>query len=308
MQTTVLGRTALTVTVAGLGCGGFSRLGLESKGFDHAAGIVRAAYEEGVNFFDTATLYGTQEAVGKGLEGIPRDSYILSTKFPYSGKTPDDFMQTLDESLRELKTDYIDIYHLHGVKPEDYPRVRDTFVPLMAKAKQEGKIRFPGITEHFGTDTSHRMFTAALEDDIFDVVMVGYNLLNPSAAKSVFPLTREKNVGVLCMFAVRSALSNPRQLAVDIGRILERGQADPALVKPVGALDFLVESGAAGSMTEAAYRFCRHTPGVGVVLTGTSSAAHLKENLLSIQGPKLPGEILARLYAMFGGVDCVNGQ
>jgi L-galactose dehydrogenase len=308
MQTITLGRTGLTVTVAGLGCGGHSRLGLESKGPDHAAGIVRAAYNEGVNFFDTATLYGTQEAVGKGLAGIPRDTYILSTKFPCSGKTPGDFTQTLNESLRELQTDYIDVYHLHGVKPGDYPLVRDTFVPLMEKAKQDGKIRFPGITEHFGTDTSHRMFETALREDIFDVAMVGYNLLNPSAAKTVFPLTREKNVGVLCMFAVRSALSNPRQLTIDIGRILEHGQADPALLKPEGALDFLVQSGAAGSIMEAAYRFCRHTPGVDVVLTGTSSAAHLRENLLSIQGPKLADEILARLHALFGGVDCVSGQ
>jgi L-galactose dehydrogenase len=308
MQITTLGRTALKVSVAGLGCGGHSRLGLEKNGLDHAAGIVRAAYDEGVNFFDTATLYGTQEAVGKGLEGIPRDAYILSTKFPYSGKTAEDFARTLDESLRELKTSYIDIYHLHGVKPRDYPQVRDVFVPLMLKAKQEGRIRFLGITEHFGTDTSHRMLEAALPEDIFDVIMTGYNLLNPSAAKRVLPLTREKNVGVLCMFAVRSALSNPRQLKIDIGRILEQGQADPALVKPEGALDFLARDGIASSIVEAAYRFCRHTPGVGVTLTGTGSAAHLKENLVSIQGPKLPGEILVRLQAMFGGVDCVSGQ
>jgi aryl-alcohol dehydrogenase-like predicted oxidoreductase len=291
-----------------LGCGGHSRLGLPGKGIDHAAGIVRAAYEAGVNFFDTAAAYGTEGAVGKGLEGIPRDAYVLSTKFPYPGKAAGDFEQSLHESLRQLKTEYVDVYHLHGVKPDDYPRVRDTFVPLMLKAKQEGKIRFLGITEHFGTDTSHRMFADALAEDIFDVAMVGYNLLNPSAAKSVFPLTLEKNLGVLCMFAVRSALSNPRQLAIDIERILEHGQADPALVKAERPLDFLVRAGAAASIMEAAYRFCRHTPGVGVTLTGTGSAAHLRENLLSIQGPKLPEEILARLGAMFGGVDCVSGQ
>jgi L-galactose dehydrogenase len=308
MQTSILGRTALRVSVAGLGCGGHSRLGLEKGGLEHAAGIVRAAYEEGVNFFDTASIYGTEEAVGKGLEGIPRDAFVLSTKFPYSGKTAGDFAPTLEQSLRLLKTDYVDVYHLHGVKPDDYPRARDTFVPLMLKARQEGKIRFLGITEHFGTDTSHRMFQAALPEDIFDVVMVGYNLLNPSAARTVFPLAAQKNAGVLCMFAVRSALSNPRQLAIDIGRIFEHGQAGPVLAKTEDALDFLARPGVAASITEAAYRFCRHTPGIGVVLTGTGSAAHLRENLLSIQGPRLPGGILERLRAMFAGVDCVSGQ
>ena len=82
MQKTILGRTGLEVTVAGLGCGGFSRLGIDRE-LDHAASIVRKAYDAGVNFFDTAAIYGTQEAVGKGLNGLPRNSYVLSTKFSY---------------------------------------------------------------------------------------------------------------------------------------------------------------------------------------------------------------------------------
>jgi aryl-alcohol dehydrogenase-like predicted oxidoreductase len=171
----------------------------------------------------------------------------------------------------------------------------------MRKAQRDGKIRFLCITEHFGTDTSHAMFEAALPEDIFDVVMAGYNLLNPSAAKNVLPVCREKNVGVLCMFAVRTALSNAEQLKKDIAKILEHGQADPALVKREGTLDFLMRDGCAGSIMEAAYRFCRHTPGIDVVLTGKGSAANLKENLAAIQGPKLP-------EAMFGGADCVSGQ
>jgi aryl-alcohol dehydrogenase-like predicted oxidoreductase len=292
--------------VAGLGCGGFSRIGIEKHGLDHAAGLVRAAYDAGVNFFDTATVYGTQGAVGKGLEGIPRTNYVLSTKFPYKNKTGGDFRKTLEESLRELKTDYIDIYHLHGVAPADYSLVRDTFVPLMRKAREEGKIRFLGITEVFGTDTAHEMFQTALLEDLFDVIMVGYNLLNPSAAKRVLPVTREKGIGVLCMFAVRRALSDPAQLKTDIGRILERGQADPALVTAEHTLDFLAQE--AADIPEAAYRFCRHTPGIDVVLTGTGSAAHLRDNLRAIQKPKLSGETLARLESMFGAVDCVSGQ
>jgi aryl-alcohol dehydrogenase-like predicted oxidoreductase len=306
METTVLGRTGLKVSVAGLGCGGFSRIGIEKYGLDHAAGIVRTAYDAGVTFFDTATVYGTQGAVGKGLEGIPRTNYVLSTKFPYKNKTGGDFRKTLEESLRELRTDYIDIYHLHGVAPADYPLVRDTFVPLMRKAREEGKIRFLGITEVFGTDTAHEMFQAALPEDLFDVIMVGYNLLNPSAAKRVLPVTREKGTGVLCMFAVRRALSDPAQLKTDIGRILERGQADPALVAAEHTLDFLAPE--AAGIPEAAYRFCRHTPGIDVVLTGTGSAAHLRDNLRAIQKPKLSGETLARLESMFGAVDCVSGQ
>jgi len=308
MQTVTLGRTGLKATVAGLGCGGFSRIGLPVYGLDHAAGIVRAAWDGGVNFFDTATAYGTQEAVAKGLAGIRRTDYILSTKFPYKNKGPGDLLKTLDESLRELKTDYVDIYHIHGVLPEDYKTVRDTLVPALQTAKQAGKIRFLGITEAFGTETSHRMLKEALPDDLFDVIMVGYNLLNPSAAAWVLPTAAAKKLGVLCMFAVRKALSNQAQLEADIARILEQGQADPALVKPKTTLDFLVKEGFSASITEAAYRFCRHSPGIGVVLTGTGNAAHLASNLEAIQGPALPPEALAKLRAMFGRVDCVSGQ
>jgi L-galactose dehydrogenase len=308
METVTLGRTGLRASAAGLGCGGFSRLGIEGRGIEHAAGIVRAAYDRGVNFFDTATAYGTQAAVGRGLRGLRRDSYIISTKFPYKNRDPGELPILLEESLRELETDYIDIYHLHGVSAQDYPEARDRFFPLMEKAKREGKIRFPGITEIFGLDTGHDMFQLSLRDDIFDVIMTGYNILNPSAARRVLPAAREKNLGVLCMFAVRQALHDPAQLKKDIKKILEKGQAGPALLKEEGALDFLVESGAAGSIVEAAYRFCRHTPGIGVVLSGTGNAEHLADNIASILKGPLPGEILEKLEALFGGVDCVSGQ
>jgi L-galactose dehydrogenase len=308
IETAILGRTGLRATIAGLGCGGFSRIGIEKYGLDHAAGIVRAAYDRGLNFFDTATVYGTQTAVGRGLRGLKRDSYIISTKFPYKNRSPAELPAALEESLRELNTDYIDIYHLHGVSARDYPDVRDSFVPLMEKAKREGKIRFLGITEIFGLDTGHAMFGLSLPDNIFDVIMTGYNMLNPSAAKRVLPAAAEKNLGVLCMFAVRQALHDPAQLKKDIRKILENGQADPALVKEEGALDFLVESGAAGSIIEAAYRFCRHAPGIGVVLSGTGNEDHLRDNIDSILKGPLPGEILEKLETLFGGVDCVSGQ
>lgn len=312
METITLGRTGLKVTVAGLGCGGHSRIGITKYGLDHAAGIVRSAFDAGVNFFDTATAYGTQAAVGKGLAGISRDKYVLSTKFPYKNKTgirsAADLLETLDESLRELNTDYIDIYHIHGVSAVDYPLVRETLVPAMEQAKKAGKLRFLGITEIFAYDTGHDMLRICLPDDIFDVIMVGYNLLNPSAAKRVLPLAIEKNVGVLCMFAVRSALSNPAQLRIDVGRILEHAQADAALVRDETVLDFLVQSGTATSIMDAAYRYCRHTKGIGVVLTGTSSPSHLKDNLSSIQKGPLPKNILEKLEKLFGNVDCISGQ
>ncbi|MCL2059034.1 MAG: aldo/keto reductase [Oscillospiraceae bacterium] len=284
MDTIILGKTGLRATIAGLGCGGFSRIGIQKYGVDHAAGIVRTAYDEGVNFFDTAAAYGTEGAVGQGLAGLPRDSYILSTKYPYrrSGdwraNGAADLMESLENSLRELRTDHVDIYHLHGVTPEDYADARDILLPAMIKAREQGKLRFLGITELFGTDTSHEAFKQAVPENLFDVIMVGYNMLNPSAAKEILPKASELNTGVLCMFAVRSALSNQEQLVTDIGRIIANGQAGEGLAATKDALDFLVSGDAppAASVMEAAYRFCRHTPPIHVGLTGTSDAGHLR--------------------------------
>ena len=305
MDKITLGRTGLNVTAAGLGGGGFSRLGID-LGIDHAASVVRAAYDAGVTFFDTAMAYGTEAAVAQGLSGVSRDKYVISTKFSYGGftgtmETAQALTDALDASLKRLNTDYVDIYHLHAVTAEDYKQAMETFAPVLIKAREQGKIRFPGVTERFVIDTNHRMLPLALADDFFDVMMVGYNLLNPSAAKTVLPQAIEKGVGILNMFAVRSALHNPEQLKTDIARILAAGQGNAEMLSGDAPLDFL-------KLPEDAYRFCRHTSGIGVTLTGTKSTAHLAENLKSINMPPLSADVLARLDAMFGDVDCVSGQ
>ena len=316
MRQITLGRTGITTTVAGLGCGGSSLLGLKKYGEAHAANIVRLAYDSGVRFFDTATAYGTEAAVGIGLTGLRREDYVLSTKDPlrdgWLENYATSFTQILDESLRALKTDYIDIYNIHGVSPSAYANVKALLVPEMLKAQAAGKIRFLGVTETFAADTTHQMLDAALDDDIFDVVMVGYNMMNPSAAKTILPRTIRQNVGVLCMYAVRHALSNPTLMKRDIQTILDNNQGGAGLEATETALDFLsqaVQGGkAASSIMDAAYRFCAHTNGIDVVLTGTSSKEHLADNLRSIDDEPLPDSILEKIWALFGDSDCVSGQ
>ena len=311
MEQTILGRTGLKVSIAGLGCGGHSRIGIKS-GEVHAASIVKKAIELGVNFIDTAAAYRTEGAVGLGLVGIPRDSYVVSSKFPYGfdGQfaPPEKLTETLDNCLRQIRSDYVDIYHIHGLLPSDYDRACETYIPVMQKAKEQGKIRFLGVTERFAADTTHQMLQRAIADGIFDVVMVGYNMLNPSAAKTVLPVAIKNNIGVLNMFAVRSALSDPVRLKANLDGIAEKGQGGPGFRPDVDIFDFLTEDGAAESVINAAYRFCRHSPGVSITLTGTSKAEHLVENLRSIEMPPLPAGILAKLDTIFGNVDCASSE
>lgn len=311
MQKVRLGRTGLEVGVAGLGCGGHSRLGT-ATGHDeaHAVRVVQHALDLGIDFIDTARAYGTETAVGKAIKGR-RDEVVISTKVsPGRGVDPltaTQLTESLEKSLVRLGTDYVDVFHLHGMHAEETAYCTEELVPEMLRQRDAGKLRFLGVTETFSRDPEHRMFEAALDGDQFDVVMVGFSLLNPSARERVFPKTLANDVGTLIMFAVRRALSQPDALAKLVASLVDDGMVDAALATS-DPLGFVAAHPAVDSLVQAAYRFCRHEPGAHVILTGTGSTEHLDANVAAIQAPPLPPEITDRLAALFGAVDSVSGN
>jgi L-galactose dehydrogenase len=314
MEYTILGRTGLKVSVAGLGCGGPSRLGLRDNAAAEAGAVslVRQAIDLGINLLDTAQSYGTEPVVGKAIAGVARDQLIISTKKTLPSldhsNPAEEVVKGLEQSLRAIGTDYIDIYHLHGVEPKDYVFAKEKLMPAMRRLRDQGKIRFIGVTEGFVTDTSHQMLQESLREDMWDVVMVGFNLLNPSARRTVFPVTAAKKVVVLDMFAVRRALSQSDRLRSLCGELIQTGVIPSGSIDADDPLGFLLEQGVAATIPEAAYRFCRHEPGVDVVLTGTGNPEHLKANIQAILKPPLPQPALRRLEELFGSLDSLTGN
>lgn len=309
----MLGRTGLRASVMGLGGGGHSRLGHRTGATQaESATIVRRALDLGVNFIDTAEAYGTEETVGAGIRGRPRDEIILSTKKSMTADgrviTAAELATGLDASLTRLGTDYVDIYHLHAVRAPQYEYVLTELVPELVRQREAGKIRFLGITEQFGEDTGHAMLSRAVHDEPWDVVMVGFNVLNQSARERVLAETRRRDLGVLCMFAVRAALSRPDMLRRTIADLVEEGLVDRDALDADDPLGFLTADGVTGSVPEAAYRFCRAEPGIHVVLSGTGNPQHLEENVASLLKPPLPVDVHARLVETFARVDTVSGQ
>jgi aryl-alcohol dehydrogenase-like predicted oxidoreductase len=299
------------VSAVGLGCGGHSRLGL-ATGHDeaHAIGIIEHALELGIRFIDTAPAYETEVAVGNAIRGR-RDQVVLSTKASpgRDGQLASaaEIADSIEKSLGRLGTDYIDLFHLHGVMAAQYEHCAEVLVPELVRHQEAGKVRFLGITEAFIRDPSHQMLPRALRDGHFDVAMVGFNLLNPSARYIVFPLTLN-DVGTLIMFAVRRALSCDDALRELVKQLIRDGLVDARMVHEKDPLDFLSSHRDVTSVVQAAYRFCRHEPGAHVILTGTGSAEHLAENVASILAPRLPDELLSRLGQIFGRVDTVSGN
>lgn len=313
MEYITLGRTGLQASVLGLGGGGHSRLGVSrGAGTAESVGIVRHALDLGVNFIDTAEAYGTEPLVGEALRDVDRQTVILSTKkSPTEDNQPINAARLtlgLEQSLARLQTDYVDIYHLHGVRADRYDHAVDELVPALLRLREQGKIRFLGITEHFGGDTGHAMMSRAVRDDYWDVVMVGFSILNQSARERVFVETQRRNIGVLGMFAVRDALSRPEKLRETIAELVQQGQIAPDALDAQDPLGFILQDGDVASVPEAAYRFCRAEPGMHVVLSGTGNPQHLDENVAAILRPPLSPGIHQRLVDIFAGIDTVSGQ
>jgi hypothetical protein len=132
--------------------------------------VVRTALDLGVNLIDTAEVYGTEAIVGKAIEGVRRDRVILATKkLPPSADHTDpvgELRRGLEQSLRRLRTDYVDIYFLHGVSPKQYYYAYETFVPSLQRMRDEGKIRAVGITEAFTRDPAAPHVTTGARSNV----------------------------------------------------------------------------------------------------------------------------------------------
>lgn len=310
MDYTTLGRTGLKVSVMGVGCGGPSRVGQNTGNtVEESIAVVKHALASGVNFIDTAEVYRTEKIVGKAIKDLNRETLVISTKkSTWGNPKPDDILKSFERSLKNIGTDYVDIYHLHGVVLSDYEYLASEIAPILQELRDQGRIRFLGITERFNPDPHHSMLQRALQDDYWDVMMVGFNILNQSARYRVLAKAIEKDIGILIMFAVRLALSRPKRLKECIDELIDKNQIDVSEIDTNNPLKFLIRKDGAENLVDAAYRFCRYEPGTHVILSGTGNLDHLKENIKSLQRPPLPESDVKRLKKIFQNVDSISGQ
>ncbi len=312
MDYVTFGRTGMSVSSIGLGTGGASRLGMGGGADERqAVEVIHRALELGITYFDTAKGYGTEAVVGDGLRGS-RENIVLSTK-AYASRddgtllSAAQFREEIEDSLRLLRTEMIDVYHLHRLALSEYDYAISEIFPVLERCREEGKIRFFGVSESTSQDADHAMLARAAAEGDFDVIMTGFNLFNQGARTRVFPDTIRNNIAVEIMGAARGPYSNPELLRAAVRQLIADGKLVHDSVDPRDPLGFLVGPGHAATLAEASYRLARYEPGVHVVLVGTGDVDHLEQNILSMQRGPLPDDDLDLVRERFGHLRVTRG-
>ena len=194
MKTVTLGKTGITVNRNGFGALPIQRVSVEEAGR-----LLRKAFDNGIDFFDTARSYSDSEyKIGLALSDV-RDKIVIATKTPST--TVEGFWKDLETSLSLLKTDYIDIYQFHN--PAFCPKPGDGtgLYEAMLEAKAQGKIRHIGIT-------NHRLAVAqeAVESGLYETLQFPFSYLASEKDEALVRLCAEKNVGFICMKALSGGL------------------------------------------------------------------------------------------------------
>jgi aryl-alcohol dehydrogenase-like predicted oxidoreductase len=323
MEYRTLGRTGLRVSELGFGCGNVGGLMVRGTPAERERAVARAL-ELGINYFDTAPLYGdgqSEQHLGQAIRALKAQVYV-GTKVRLAPaaltEMPLAIARSLEASLGRLGLERVDLLQLHNLVTVERRGgsvsgrdVLDTIVPALSKLVAQGKTRYYGITALGDTAALHDVLDAR----VLDTAQVCYNLLNPSAGHAVpagfpahdfgrlLPRARECGTGAIVIRVMAAgALSG-----VDTRHPVAVPTVDPIASGPDYATDVhrarmlapLVDEGHVGSLVEAALRFPLATDAVSTVLLGYSSLEHLEYAAACMAKGPLPAATMARLSTLW---------
>lgn len=321
MEKRLLGRTNLKVSPLGFGTGGGSdplgqETGVPEKEVHR---LIHGVYDLGINYFDTSPGYMESEVIlGNALKALsrPRDSYVVSTKVPLAGghtdnvhiMSPGEVRESVERSLKRMQMDYVDVLLMAVAGPEYYDPVMNDHLPVLEQMQKEGLFKFLGSSEQTRSDGTHEWQMKLLSRDVTDVIMAGHNMINQSAQRTVFPVCKERNLGVLNVFTVRNVFWNEQRLEEVISELKNAGKIPMESLPEKKPLQWIIDEGAADTLVEAAYRYACYTDPVTTVMCGSKKIEELEENIHSIEKGDLPGEVRERLGNIFGSIDVPVGN
>lgn len=289
MERRPLGRTGLDVPVLGFGTAPLGDIfGAIDEG--DAIAAVHAAIERGVDYFDTAPLYGfglAEERLGKALEGR-RDRAIVATKCCRDGFTEFDFSAarvtaSVDESLRRLRTDHIDIFQIHDVEFGNARQVLEEAIPAAHALKESGKVRFVGIT---GLPVRHlRRLAAEAELDTL-LSWAHLNLVEDELATELAPLAADRGFGLMSASPLLQGLLTERPLP-------DWHRSPEPLRAAVPAMAAACRD-AGTDLASVAVRWAVEHPAPATTIVGIAGMDDLTRNLEALARP-IPDGLLDRL-------------
>jgi L-galactose dehydrogenase/L-glyceraldehyde 3-phosphate reductase len=293
---------------------------------DQERAIARAI-AAGVNYFDTAVQYGDGESernLGRVLQSLKPANAVVGTKVRLPpgdfGRINEAVILSLEGSLARLRLDRVDILHLHNAITDDgggsalsVRQVLDEVVPAFEQLRQQGKIRYLGITAVGYTTALHQVIDAGG----FDSAQIVYNMLNPSAAEPLpenypaqdygrlFDHTKAAGVGVVGIRVLAGgALSGSAErhpIASPAPEPIGSAMSYEADIDRARRLSPLVEEGFAASLTEAATRFAISHPAMGTILVGMATPQQFEDALTAVEKGPLPQAALDRLSELREG-------
>jgi len=300
MEKRQLGRSGLEVTAIGLGCwvmGGWMWGGADDE---QSVGAVRRAVELGVNFIDTAPVYGhgrSEEMVGRALEGL-RDQVVVATKCglvwpPREGRNhfvgpdgvpifhnlePDSIIAECEASLRRLKTDVIDVYQCHW--PDPGTSLDDT-MPALLKLREQGKIRAIGLSNF-----SVERIQQCLANGRIDSDQPQYNMLDRTIEAKILPFCRENGIGIIAYSPLGRGILTGK---VTMDRTFEEGdhRANLPWYRPANrkrVLAFLdqlrpIADGHGATLAQLAANWVIRQEGVTTAICGARHPDQVEENV-----------------------------
>ena len=303
-----LGRTELRVSEISYGA---------ARGNTHEAqqviSTLHAAFDAGVNFVDTAAGYDngdSERVLGTALKG--HEDVFLETKYcPYESYlpeavyngTPQKLVASVEESLRRLQRDHIDILLGHGIRSlatlDQF--MSDGCYDAMVRLREQGKVRYIGISELSEGDGTHEVLQLAVPSGAFDVVMLTINILLQTAVKNVLPLCEQLDVGTIVMMPLNQAskesglVSIPAALECVRRHIVVGNLPSISPYTEPSLFDFLYPY----SIPEAGLRYVL-AQSISTCCVGIRTLTHLYANLRAVDPPYLDQNRMQQIEKLFG--------
>ena len=313
MEYRILGKTGLKISVLSFGCGAVGGLMVKGAASDQERAVARAM-EFGINYFDTAPMYGNGESernLGRVLKALKRPKIYVGTKVfvEATGDIGKFIADSMEASLRRLGLDSVDLYQLHNPISDakrdgsiDTKTVREQVLPAFERLREQGKARYFGFTALGDTPAIQSVL------DSFESAQVSYNLLNPSAGTKLpsgYPaqdygnLLARANAGGVGTIGIR-VLAGGALSSAETRHPLGMHSVDPIGSASTYAGDVaranrfgeIIKRGFAQSLVEASLRFVLSNPDLSTTLVGLSTLEQLEHAGQSAKKGPLPSEAL----------------